>query len=96
MKTTCFTRIQSSLPSLAAFLALNATAFAHPGHYHPGEEDEFDALRANYFHLHGPLEITLALAAVAFAIIFKINKNQRIRMGAAIALGGSLLAIAAL
>ena len=95
MKTTCYTRIQSSLPSLAVFLALNATAFAHPGHYHPGEEDEF-ALRANFLHLHGPLEITFAITAVACAIIFKINKNQRIRMGAAIALGGSLLAIAAL
>jgi len=96
MKTKCHTRMLCSLQSLAIFLVLNATAFAHPGHYHPGEEDEFDALRANFLHLHGPLEISFAITAVACAIIFKINKNQRIRMGAAIALGGSLLAIAAL
>jgi hypothetical protein len=68
---------------------------AHPGHFHPGEEDEFDALRANFLHLHGAWEISLALLALAAVAVFQINKNRRIRMAAALAFGGSLALIAA-
>ena len=50
---------------------------AHPGHFHPGEEDEFDALRANFLHLHGNLEIGLAALALAAVVVFGINRNAR-------------------
>ena len=79
----------------ACLILLPSLALAHPGHHHPGEEDEFDALRANFLHLHGALEISLALLAVAAVVVFKINKNRRVRMGAALAFGGSLALLAA-
>ena len=81
--------------SLVALCLLPALVMAHPGHYHPGEEDEFDALRADYLHLHGALEISLALLALAAVVVFKINKNRRVRVAAAFAFGGSLAMIAA-
>ncbi len=94
-------RIHPFSPSAAlSVLILSAlatvNALAHPGHYHPpGEEDEFDALRANYLHLHGALEITLALVAIAAVIVFRMNRNRGVRVGAALAFGGSLALIAA-
>ena len=45
---------------------LPAIAAAHPGHYHPpGEDDEFDQFRADWFHLHGWVEVALAATLVA-------------------------------
>ncbi|WP_193213543.1 hypothetical protein [Luteolibacter marinus] len=101
--------IQRTLARLLVFLP--AVAAAHPGHYHPGEEDEFDALRADWLHLHGPLEIglaaTAAAAAVAFklspnrkvklgaAVAFKLSPNRKVKLGAAVAFGGALASIAA-
>jgi len=79
----------------ACLTFLPSLALAHPGHYHPGEEDEFDAIRANFLHLHGAFEISLALLAVAAVVVFKINKNRRARVGAALAFGGSLALLAA-
>jgi hypothetical protein len=76
-------------------LSIPSLAMAHPGHFHPGEEDEFDALRANFLHLHGAWEISLALLALAAVAVFQINRNRRIRMAAALAFGGSLALIAA-
>ena len=80
----------------AGLVFLPSLALAHPGHYHPGEEDEFDALRANFLHLHGTLEISLAFLALASVLVFMINKNRRVRTAAALAFGGSLACIAAL
>ncbi|WP_367870797.1 hypothetical protein [Luteolibacter sp. Populi] len=74
---------------------LPAIAVAHPGHYHPGEEDEFDQLRADHFHLHGYLEIGLATLALAAYAVFRFHSNRKVRIGAALALGGSLALIAA-
>lgn len=47
---------------------------AHPGHYHPDETDEFDFLRAMFFHSHGAFDWVLiglavgSLAVAAFAV----------------------------
>jgi hypothetical protein len=82
--------------AILALLALPSLAMAHPGHFHPGEEDDFDSIRANFLHLHGTFEISLALLALAAAVVFQINRNRRIRVGAALAFGGSLAFIAAI
>lgn len=82
---------------LLAFLLalLPAIALAHPGHYHPpGEEDEFDQLRADWLHLHGWVEVTLAATVVASALLFHFNKHRGIRIGAVVAFGGSLALLA--
>jgi hypothetical protein len=72
------------------------TCVAHPGHYHPpGEEDEFDGLRADWLHLHGWLEISLAIVAVVSLVVFRMNPRRSVRIGAALAFGGSLALIAA-
>lgn len=76
---------------LAAGLSLlPALAFAHPGHYHPGEEDEFDAMRASFLHVHGTLEIGLVCVAVAAAIVFMMNRNRPARIAAAITAVGAI------
>jgi hypothetical protein len=86
--------ITRTLARLLAFLP--AIALAHPGHYHPpGEEDEFDQMRADFLHLHGPLEIVLAAVALGAAVLFKRNPNRKVRLAAACAFGGSLALIAA-
>ena len=59
-------------------------ALAHPGHYHPGEEDEFDALLSNFLHLHGYLEFGLVSLALAAAVLFFTNRNRPVRLAAAI------------
>ena len=81
---------------LGLLFFLPAIAAAHPGHYHPGEEDEFDQLRSDYFHLHGYVEIGLAALALTAFVVFHFHSNRRIRIGAALALGSSLILIAAL
>lgn len=92
MKSNPFAAIVGS----ALFVLTSMAASAHPGHYHPpGEEDEFDALRADWLHLHGWFEITLALTALAAVIVFQTSRRSGIRIGAALAFGGSLALIAA-
>lgn len=78
----------------SALCLLPAAASAHPGHYHPGEEDEFDALRANFFHLHGNLEIGLALVALVSAIAFMMTPKRPVRIASVIAFGASLAFLA--
>jgi hypothetical protein len=86
--------LPKTLARLFAFLP--AIALAHPGHYHPpGEVDEFDQFRADYLHLHGPLEIGLAAVALGAVVLFKLNPNRKVRLAAACAFGGSLALIAA-
>lgn len=81
---------------VALLVLAPAIAAAHPGHYHPpGEEDEFDQLRADYFHLHGYLEVGLLALAVGAAALFRFHSNRKVRIGAAIVFGGSLAFIAA-
>lgn len=80
----------------AAFLLAHDVVSAHPGHYHPpGEEDEFDALRADWLHLHGGFEVALALTALAAAFVALTTRRSGLRIGAAVALCGSLALIAA-
>lgn len=86
--------IPRALARLLAFFP--ALALAHPGHYHPpGEEDEFDQFRADWLHLHGPLEFALAAVALGAVVLFKLNPNRKVRLAAAFAFGGSLALIAA-
>lgn len=80
----------------ALFLLCHAVASAHPGHYHPpGEQDEFDSLRADWFHLHGWWEVSLALTALIAVAVFRMNHKRSVRVGAALIFGGSLALIAA-
>jgi hypothetical protein len=79
----------------AALALLPALVSAHPGHYHPGEEDEFDQLRADWLHLHGFLEIGLAAVALTALAVMRLHNNRKVRLGAMVALGGSLALIAA-
>ena len=86
----------AALIGSALFVLTSMAASAHPGHYHPpGEEDEFDALRADWLHLHGWFEITMVLIAVAAVISFQTSRRGAVRIGAALAFGGSLALIAA-
>lgn len=97
MKTNAFSTPVAVVATLLVSLFATVNALAHPGHYHPpGEDDEFDAFRAEWLHLHGFWEISLALIALAAVVVFKVNKNRRVRVAAAIAFGGSLALIAAI
>jgi hypothetical protein len=87
-------RLQKLL--LASVLLVPAILSAHPGHYHPDEEDEFDQLRADYFHLHGYLEIGLAAVALVAIGLLHFHSNRKVKIGAAIAFSGSLALIVAL
>lgn len=69
---------------------------AHPGHYHPpGEDDEFNGLRADWLHLHGWVEMALCLVAISAVVLFVRNRRIAVRVGATIVFGGSLALIAA-
>ena len=90
------TRRRFARVSAAALALLPALASAHPGHYHPpGEDDEFAKLRADWLHLHGFLEISLAAVALVSIAVMGLHKNRKVRLGAMFALGGSLALIAA-
>ena len=80
----------------AFVLLVPSILVAHPGHYHPDEEDEFDQLRADYFHLHGYLEIGLAAVALIAIGVLHFHSNGKVKIGAALAFGGSLALIVAL
>jgi hypothetical protein len=86
--------IRETFARLVAFLP--AIAAAHPGHYHPpGEEDEFDQLRADWLHLHGWMEVALAAVVLTSVLLFHFNRNRKVKVGAIIAFGGSLALLAA-
>jgi len=82
--------------SAAALALLPSLAAAHPGHYHPGEEDEFAKLRADWLHLHGFLEVGLAAVAFVALGVMGLHKNRKVRLGAMFAFGSSLALIVAL
>ncbi len=84
-------------PVLVAFFLSALAAIAHPGHRHPpGEGDEFDALRADWPHLHGWPGISLALVALGSLVLFGFRRRRTVRAGAAISCGGSPALIAAI
>ena len=88
--------VLSVIVSAAALALLPALASAHPGHYHPGEEDEFDHLRADWLHLHGFLEVGLGAVALTALAVMGLHKNRKIRLGAMFAFGSSLALLVAL
>ncbi len=96
MKTPFLTKPSAVLATLAVSLLTAVNALAHPGHYHPpGEEDEFDALRADWLHLHGWWEISFAAVALAAVAVFSFSDKRKVRVAAVLAFGGSLALIAA-
>jgi hypothetical protein len=44
---------------LALLVFSPSVLFAHPGHYHPDETDEFDFFQATFFHSHGIVDFLL-------------------------------------
>ena len=63
---------------------------AHPGHYHPDETDEFDFLRATFFHSHGALDYVLAAVAISSIAVACYNAKPALRISAAALAVGSL------
>jgi urease accessory protein len=77
-----------------AFLfLLPAIASAHPGHYHPGEEDEFDALTAGFLHPLGGIDHLLLALAVGWLAFAWLGGKSRVGSLAGFlgALGGGAL-----
>ncbi len=63
---------------------------AHPGHSHPDETDEFDFLRANFFHLHGALDYLLAAIAISSLAVACLHGKPAVKIAAIVAATGSL------
>ena len=61
---------------------LPSLLLAHPGHYHPDETDEFDFLRATFFHTHGSLELVLMGLLVCSILVVCLNRKPAIRLSA--------------
>ena len=66
---------------------------AHPGHFHPDETDEFDFLRATFFHTHGIMEYVVAALVIANITLSCLNPRPVIRLGAVALALGSLSAL---
>jgi hypothetical protein len=64
--------------------------FAHPGHYHPDETDEFDFLRAAFFHSHGALDYILAGLFLSSVAVAWLHRKPAVRISALVAALGSL------
>ncbi|GAA5123784.1 hypothetical protein JIN84_11815 [Luteolibacter yonseiensis] len=75
---------------VAAFCLAPSFLLAHPGHYHPDETDEFDFLRATFFHSHGAMDYLLAAIAISCIGISFLHGRPAIRITAIIAALGSL------
>lgn len=85
------------LRSMTRLMGLSACLFpslllAHPGHYHPDETDEFDFLRAIFFHSHGAFDwVVIGLAVCGLAVaVFGVRPALRI---SALAIGLSALSL---
>jgi len=63
---------------------------AHPGHYHPDETDEFDFLRATFFHSHGAMDYLLAAIAISSLAVSCFHARPAIRLTALVTALGSL------
>lgn len=63
---------------------------AHPGHYHPDETDEFDFLRATFFHSHGSLDYVIALIAIFSIAVAYFHATTSVRVSALLAGLGAL------
>ena len=80
---------------IAGLCLLPALANAHPGHYHPGDEDEFDFFRATIFHSHGASDFILPAVVLVSVAVFCLSRKSVIRFSAlAMAMGSlSLLSV---
>ena len=56
---------------------------AHPGHDHLDEIDEFDVLRATFFHSHGALDYILAAILISCIAVACYNGKSAVRVSAA-------------
>jgi hypothetical protein len=56
--------------------------FAHPGHYHPGEDDEFYLLKSTILHSHGVFDYVLLGIVLCCAAMVFLAKNPAYRIGA--------------
>lgn len=74
----------------AAACCLPSILFAHPGHYHPDETDEFDFLRATFFHSHGTLDYILAAVVISSLALACLHGKFAVRAGALAAALGSI------
>ena len=73
-----------SLPSLLS---------AHPGQYHPPDEtDEFDSLRAMFFHSHGTWDYFFAAIALTSLATAVFAVKRPVKVGALLLALGSLIA----
>lgn len=76
----------------AAVCFIPSLLLAHPGHSHPDETDEFDFLRATFFHSHGALDYGIAAVAVISLAVVCLHGKPAVRIGAlATALGALAL-----
>lgn len=72
----------------AAICLFPSVLLAHPGHYHPDETDEFDFLRATFFHSHGSLDYLVGAVVVISVATACFSGKSAVRTGAlATALG---------
>ncbi|MEX1115841.1 MAG: hypothetical protein WEB53_11375 [Akkermansiaceae bacterium] len=94
MKISRVSRWGSSAPRLlVAVICLFPTyLLAHPGHHHPDETDEFDFLRATFFHSHGVLDYLLAGVALSCVLVACLHGRSAVRIGAVLVALGSLVA----
>lgn len=66
---------------LAGFLLLPRIASAHPGHFHPGEEDEFDALTSGILHPFSGLDHLIVTVAVGWFVFSQLGIRKAIIAG---------------
>lgn len=72
---------------------LPGLAMAHPGHYHPGEKDEFDTLVSGLFHPFSGLDhllIALAAGGLAMALGKRLGRLAAAAFLVALAAGAFL------
>jgi hypothetical protein len=74
----------------AAICLMPSLLHAHPGHYHPDETDEFDFLRATFFHSHGAMDYLLAAIAISCIALSYFHGRPAIRITALVTALGSL------
>jgi hypothetical protein len=82
-------RAANRLTAFAVCLLASAIQ-AHPGHYHPDETDEFDFLRATFFHSHGSLDYVLTAVVVGSVAVAWFSGRPAIRISALGMAAGSL------
>lgn len=75
----------------AGICLIPAMVSAHPGHYHPDENDEFDFLRATFLHSHGTLDYFIGAAVVASLAIYCASEKPSYRLSALVTAFGSLV-----